>query len=482
MNNFDAKRITDPVHGTIGLSEFEIEIIKTPVFQRLRHIKQLGLVYYVFPGSEYSRFLHSLGVCHLTGKILDSLSRNTEHTFNDREIQLYRIAALLHDIGHYPFSHLTERVIKNIYSESITQPVDEENKDSVEEPSIYKSKLFNHESLGKEIIKNDNDIKKILENNDYCAEEISSIFTREKPPEFANLISSDLDADRIDYLLRTAHYTGLPYGTVDLDYLLSQIRLDNNNNICYKTKALRTVDHFLLCRYFDYQQVTFHKTVAAFELVLSDVIEELIKKGEIDCSSDTISDYISKGTWYQFDDISVCNKIKKLYSNTSDEIIKNKTKAIMERNPPKLIVSMEQISKREESEVKKYRLYKKIIKDKVDQWAECFGINVNYWYVWDRLEHTLTQAESHIPVASLLNSNHKDVEESYVQAVRILKNSNEESKAIMEVKKSLMSVLSDYALYSIRLYILFPNNEIEKLKRKEIEDYIRKDLQDIEWD
>jgi uncharacterized protein len=117
---YDTKRIADPVHKSIGLSNVELKVINTPAFQRLRNVKQLGLAYLVFPGADYSRFAHSLGVCHVTGQILDALSKNCpEFQFSEPEKQLYRLAGLLHDVGHYPFSHTMEHAIEEYYKESL---------------------------------------------------------------------------------------------------------------------------------------------------------------------------------------------------------------------------------------------------------------------------------------------------------------------------------------------------------------------------
>src|ERR1700723_1913060 len=100
-----SKRIADPVHGTIELRDVELEIVGTNIFQRLRNVKQLGLAHLVYPAADYSRFSHSLGACHVAGLITNALTGGKHIELSDADISLYRVAALLHDVGHYPFSH-----------------------------------------------------------------------------------------------------------------------------------------------------------------------------------------------------------------------------------------------------------------------------------------------------------------------------------------------------------------------------------------
>ena len=107
---FRHKIIIDPVHGDIGLSKLETELIDTPTFQRLRRIKQLGFAYTVYPNARHSRFEHSLGVMHIMGRILESLRSKDNDAISDEHVRKLRIAALLHDIGHYPYSHLMEKI------------------------------------------------------------------------------------------------------------------------------------------------------------------------------------------------------------------------------------------------------------------------------------------------------------------------------------------------------------------------------------
>src|SRR5438552_2027251 len=100
MDSFHFRRMTDPVHGTFGISEVESDILSTPIFQRLHNVKQLGLAYLVYPGVGYSRFSHSVGACHVAGRMMRALNQNCKKVWSEHDVQLYRLAALLHDIGH----------------------------------------------------------------------------------------------------------------------------------------------------------------------------------------------------------------------------------------------------------------------------------------------------------------------------------------------------------------------------------------------
>lgn len=178
MDGFNDKRLADPVHGTIGLSRLEVDIIDTQVFQRLRNIKQLGLTDYVYPSANYSRFSHSIGACHIAGKVIESLiNRNflNKKDFSYKNIQRYRLAALLHDIGHYPFSHPMELAIKEFYQPDIKS-------------DLTKKPYLTHENIGKEIVQYHPEIREILNNYGYSRKPISRLFTRERPDILLNIM------------------------------------------------------------------------------------------------------------------------------------------------------------------------------------------------------------------------------------------------------------------------------------------------------
>lgn len=466
MEVFNFKRIADPVYGTIGLSRLEVEVMNTRAFLRLRNIKQLGLAHYVFPGADYSRYAHSLGCCHVAGRILESIKRTDPCAhISDDEIQLYRLAGLLHDIGHYPFSHAMEEAIKGFYSGGIVEGT------GPEASTGDGSTIFKHERAGREVLDQDTQLHKLLAASGFNAEAVWSIFMRRGPQiRFANLISSDMDADRIDYLLRTAHHTGLPYGTVDLDYIISQMRLDGDSNICITPKALRAADHLLLCRYFDYLQVSFHKTVAAFELVLKDVITGLLREGLLRCSRGDVTRMIQDGQWHEFDDVSHVECVRSYAREARDENDRLKARSILDRTPPRLVYSEEFLDRRDKgSGTKLYRRTMRLLDDKKKGWANEFGIDPSRWYVWPRVME-LTKVCSHDP-RDVTGETKKKSE----QAARVCVNEDSlQSEVITTVPRSLMSIMSDYANYMLRLYVLLTPDDMHM--RSSIEKRIKKDL------
>ncbi len=465
MSSTEFKRIADAVHGTIGLSDLEVQVMNTQVFQRLRNVKQLGLADYVFPGATYSRLSHSLGACHITGRILDALRRH-DPAFNisDQDYQLYRIAALLHDIGHYPFSHAMEEALKAYYKRFGKAADGNMGAAATEKP-------LNHEKVGGEIVRRDAELGEVLSTGGIKPENLEKVFEHDDSSRLANIISSDLDADRMDYLLRTARHTGLPYGSIDLEYILSQLRLDKNGRLCIRSKAVRTADHFLLSRYFDYQQISFHKTVAAFEFVLKDVISALLKANSIHCGADDIRKMIENGAWRQFDDTHIIQKIIDLDNSTADDLLRLKTRSILKRKAPKLIYRSEKFIQRD-SGSEEHLLRKGVVEGKIPSWAEKFNIDPTLWYVWDKPGIPITKVGSTVPIASLVESDNEE-DSALAESIFVLEEDSETSKPIVGLNYSLLKPLSDIKLYALRVYVVLPPD------RESLVQDIKKEIQSI---
>jgi len=243
------KIINDPVFGFINLqSETVFDLLEHPFFQRLRRIKQLGLSYLVFPGANHTRFEHALGASHLMRQAINTL-RLKGHRINDEEAEAVTIAILLHDIGHAPFSHVLENSLVNISHEDISLLIMQE---------------LNTEFNGK---------------LDLAIE----IFTNNYKKQFLHqLVASQLDMDRLDYLSRDSFFTGVAEGTVGIERIIKMLNVFEDK-LVVDVKGIYSIEKFLISRRLMYWQVYLHKTVVAAEFLLINVLrraKELISQGE----------------------------------------------------------------------------------------------------------------------------------------------------------------------------------------------------------
>jgi HD superfamily phosphohydrolase len=277
------KIIYDPLYGFITLTQIEWEIIHTPFYQRLRWIKQIGFSFYTFPGAEHSRFGHSIGVMFNAHKILKSIGKSvSDEDLNDPENhskekvrhQSIRLAALLHDLGTFCFSHTTEMAYVKFGGTTNL-------KNSKGHPD-------DHEHLGSFIIKNTDyaeGITFILKKFGIKPQVISDLVKGISPDVLANqILHSEVDCDRMDYLLRDAHYTGLNYGTYDRDYLLHHfvtVKVADHDILAIKHNALHCVEDFLNARFAWYSQVVRSSRGAKYDALAEELTFYLLEKGAI---------------------------------------------------------------------------------------------------------------------------------------------------------------------------------------------------------
>jgi len=260
----------DPVHNIIPLRDdsaegkLMIRLIDTPEFQRLRRIKQLGLGLYTYQGAEHSRFTHSLGALHLMTRILDQLS--DRYQISDRDHAAARAAALLHDVGHGPFSHAMENVL-GVHHEQLTM----------------QAVLSAETELGQTL-------------SSYSRElpgRVSSIIEGTfKPAALAQLVSSQLDVDRMDYLLRDSLMTGAKYGLYDLEWIINALQIDEDGDRIYiAARGIYAVEEYLQARYYMFRQVYFHRSLRSAEAVLRSALRralQLVEEGKhVWCSAGT---------------------------------------------------------------------------------------------------------------------------------------------------------------------------------------------------
>lgn len=251
-----AVRIMDPVHNFIDVSEYPVvlELIDTPHFQRLKSLQQLGLASVAYPSATHTRFAHSVGVMYVFLTLFDSVSRASRLSRRtaERIRPVGAVAALLHDIGHGPLSHASERFLEG--------------------------GKFSHERMTRDIIASRH-IAGVLRRNGIDPRLVADLLRREAPAEMlfvSQLLSSQLDADRMDYLMRDSLFTGLQYGRIDMHRIASTLRLWDGGGpakmrgtVVVDEKGAEAVASYVLARHFMYRGVYQHKAIRSAESMLA---------------------------------------------------------------------------------------------------------------------------------------------------------------------------------------------------------------------
>ncbi len=323
------KIINDPVHGFIMIpSPFIYEIIEHPFFQRLRRIKQLGLTSYVYPGATHTRFQHALGAAHLMGQAIQNI-RLKGLDITDDEAEAATIAILLHDIGHGPFSHALEHsIIDNVTHEDVSALLMNRLNEEFNERLDLAIKIFNN-----------NYNKRFLH----------------------QLVSSQLDMDRLDYLSRDSFYTGVTEGVIGSDRIIKMLNVINDN-LVVEAKGIYSIEKFLIARRLMFWQVYFHKTVLAAENLVVKVLRRAknvadydpdlfavnglkfffknnIGRGNIMDKKDEIID-----NFVNLDDNDIISSVKE-WINHPDKILSTLSHNLINRKLPKIQIREKEFNK-----------------------------------------------------------------------------------------------------------------------------------------
>ncbi|MEZ0391916.1 MAG: HD domain-containing protein [Pseudobdellovibrionaceae bacterium] len=278
-----AIEIRDPIHGTIPLSTGETAVVDSNEFQRLRAIKQLGFADISFPGATHTRFIHSLGVCHLAGETFDHLFKVfpfSNHSVRQRFRQVFRLAALLHDVGHGPLSHTTEEVMPPLADLKVDvyknrTPLPKANARATHED--YTIKYLTDSPLTEILKKNFSDIQPVhiaclIDKSLNCPDDFFLDKGLDFRPVLSQLVSGELDCDRMDYLERDSYYTGTNYGKFDRDWMISNLipyQVDGKFYLGLNRRALYTFDDFLISRHHIHLMVYFHHKCIVYEEMLN---------------------------------------------------------------------------------------------------------------------------------------------------------------------------------------------------------------------
>ena len=317
------KFIRDSVYGDINLNKFEVSIMDMPQFQRLRRIKQLGLISLIYPGANHTRFEHSIGTMNLGSKLAEELELEKD------EIELIRTSALLHDIGHGPFSHVSEGVLS-----------------------------VPHEKLTEYVIKNTS-MKDLLEEK-FDVNEIVDIINGRG--HLGPIVSGELDVDRMDYLLRDSHNTGVAYGVIDYERIISNLKLENG--LILDIKGVQAAEGALVSRYFMYPSVYQHHTTRVVNSMFRRALKRTIDEKIID-----------ENDIYKYDD----NDMISIFRHCDNPFVND----IMNRLDTRRIMKRVKIIRLDNFKFpeKMYKINQDTLRKAEAEIAEDYGLDKDYVYI-----------------------------------------------------------------------------------------------------
>lgn len=294
--------IVDPIHDFIRVYDHELKIIDTPIFQRLRRIRQLSGAHLTYPAAQHTRFEHSLGVMHIASQSGQAL--NEKGILKSYDIEVLRLAGLLHDIGHGPFSHIFEEIIQQ--------------------------KKFSHEGFGKEIILK-SEIGDSLSKNGYDKNFITKVAFGDSKLQFMNeIISGALSADMMDYLLRDGYFTGAEHAQIDHKRITQSLDV-HKKKLALERSALYSFESMMHSRYQMFKAVYFHKTVRAAEVMLLEALR--LSDDEFGFTSFNINEYVKLTDEYVLTQLisSKSSKLKRARQFAEDYQNRKLLKCVFER-------------------------------------------------------------------------------------------------------------------------------------------------------
>lgn len=437
MSRLGTKIVIDNIHGAIELTDNEWKVVNTASFQRLRRIKQLGMGHLVYPNATHTRFAHSLGVFAIMARVVTSLRLDEEEKSD------LRLAALLHDIGHYPYSHLVEQIEKVRLTEEII------NKQPP--PSVCK-KFPDHEALGRFILLNQKDICEAIGGKSR-AEKIGHLFSRTKENEqqISKLIHSSLDMDRLDYLVRDARAAGVPYGEIDIHYILKSLRISPAGNIGVDIKALAAVEQFLMARSFMYRAVYYHKTTFAFEEACRNLLRRLRDNPDkyemMPRDGGVIEEIASSEELLDFTDARIDRLIRSAIDD-DDKIIKTLANCILSRNTPKLLGEVSVLEEKKQTP-KKCQMFEHLCETRVYELADKFNIEPGKFLLCCPKPIAFEGRSSLFNIKDLktMPSEAKD------ELIKVFKPGETEPQPIVDIQDSLISHCALRSHYIYRIYL-----------------------------
>jgi hypothetical protein len=463
----DGKFIVDSIHGDIHLTGQELEVVDTASFQRLRHLKQLAMSQMVYPNATHTRFAHSLGVLAIMAKVTN-VAKNANLIDPKQEKQL-RLAALLHDVGHYPYSHLMEKIDRVRLTEEQIEPTVSTVR------SLDKSRYDypEHEIVGTYIIAKQKDLIKALGDTEMSNAVIQLVGPRQPTiPQWSKLVHSSLDMDRLDYLLRDSQATGVPYGQIDINYLLNNLRVSPGGMLGIAERALPAAEQFLLARFFMHRTVYYHKTTFGMEEVCRHLFRRLRDgcKYGIPSDGNDIKRLVESRELYTFTDAYVDEIIQKAAGDTSnDEVTLALARSIQRRQPPKLLKPVNVLRRTMENNVPHDgTIFKMNCRNKLGQLAQDAGIALGQFIICETPPLTLEKRGPLITAQQAPNMDWKEEEE----LIKIFVPDEDEPKSLVDIPYSLLSKCGGLSFQSFRLYVVCEETSA-KMTVEEMKDRVK---------
>jgi HD superfamily phosphohydrolase len=496
----NVKYLNDNVHGRIELTPIEQDICNSPTFLRLGRIQQLGLGSMVFPSASHTRLVHSLGVLHVMAETLKRIGIGGE------EAEKLRLAALLHDIGQYPLSHAIEFVYRKIGAPTKDQDLYEESAALTEVPDAFPSTLQNMTfrssgNLGDDakdkkmagyVIRRRPDLERIFrergKNEDFIDEVARIIAGTSGEALYLQLLDSDYDCDRLDFVARDAFLTGVNYGHIDLEYFIENLAIRNDPAdsthrmsrvlAINRRRAMHTLEHYLTARYYMYSQVVYHCTIKSLELIAKALFWELARKGVVYENYRGIQEIIPSPDFLFFDDTYFWRAVRECVSAPTgqDDYVRELCARLINKRPLKLVKEYRKIWDRiEESGDGEYNRLSALLFNK-RQFAEfCRYVGVDLSdLVVEEIPVGVVPIGPDLKLSSLIKGGWQRVTDDLRRAPRLYnEEDNSPLRLIIEEPGSIVEQMSRTELRIIRIFLTDDDDQKAARLREEINEWTK---------
>lgn len=404
------------------------------------------MAHYVYPNATHTRFAHSLGVLGIMARVLIVVKKKGIDR-PEEELENLRLAALLHDIGHYPYSHLMEKLGKvKLTEELIGDKQESKQLDATQEP------FPKHDELGKTIVTHQEDLLQALGGQER-AEAVAALFCRSEAADlqWSKLINSSLDMDRLDYLLRDSNATGVPYGQIDINYLLNNLEVSDKGLLGVTRKALCAAEQFLFARYFMHRTVYLHKTTFALEEACRHLLRRIsdARMFGFPANGKAIREIAKGKRLLTFTDAFVDDIIRKA-AMEEDEVISALAGSILNRRPPKLLKEVSSLVEGEHNDSLAGTTFTINCQHQLKALADERSLPLGRFVLGETPPISLAE-RAHLLTAE--QAQDLPPEEADPD-IKVFLDDQSEPVSIVDVPESLVNKCSNYRFRSVRLYFV----------------------------